>query len=251
MYKKIFFLTEVFLSHSAGQRKTAFTFGFTLAEVLITLGIIGVVAAMTMPVLTEKVNHIIAVNRLKKMYTTLSQAMLYTVAKDGDYSALGITDTDTESMLNWYNNSLKQQLKITKECIDTSGCWAYTTKALNGATPSYHRPGVGLGYNIVVFNTVDGYSVDMDAYSKVDGTFGVNVNNNYVAVYVDINGNKNPNTIGKDIFAFVFTEKGFVPAGRDKTDEEVNADCSSTGKGYFCFEKIMRNGWEIPEENRW
>lgn len=225
--------------------------GFTLAEVLITLGIIGIVAAMTMPVLIEKVNHKIAVNRLKKMYSTLSQAMLYTVAKDGDYSALGISDYDTQSIIDWYNYSLKKQLKITKECIDTGGCWAYTTKALNGTVPGWHRPGIGLGYNIIVFNTVDGYSVDMDAYSKSDSTFGVNVKNDYVAVYVDINGNKNPNTIGKDIFVFVFSEKGFVPAGRDRTDAAVNADCSNAGKGYFCFEKIIRNGWEIPKENRW
>ena len=145
--------------------------GFTLAEVLITLGIIGIVAAMTMPVLIEKVNHKIVVNRLKKMYSTLSQAMLYTVAKDGDYSALGISDNDTQSLIDWYNYSLKKQLKITKECIDTGGCWAYTTKSLNGTVPGWHRPGIGLGYNIIVFNTVDGYSVDMDAFDKIDTIF--------------------------------------------------------------------------------
>lgn len=48
-----------------------------------------------------------------------------------------------------------------------------------------------------------------------------------------------------------YCEKGFIPAGRDKSDAEVNADCSSSGTEYFCFEKIMRNGWEIPKENRW
>lgn len=123
------------------KNKTYITrFGFTLAEVLITLGIIGIVAAMTMPVLTEKVNHIISVNRLKKMYSTLSQAMLFTLAKDGDYSSLGIVDQDTSSIENWYKNSLKPQLKITKECIDSSGCWAKQQKPLtavhqNGTDP--------------------------------------------------------------------------------------------------------------------
>ena len=204
-----------------------------------------------MPVLTEKVNHIIAVNKLKKMYSTLSQAMLFTIARDGDYSALGIDDGNTESTLNWYKNSLKPQLKITKECIDSSGCWAYTTKALNGGTPDWHRPGIGLGYNIILFNTVDGYAIDIDGYNANDETFGVKMKSDYVAVYVDINGKQNPNTIGKDIFVFVFGEKGFIPAGRDKTDDEIKADCSKTGNGYFCFEKIIRNGWEIDKENMW
>lgn len=225
--------------------------GFTLAEVLITLGVIGVVAAMTMPALTEKVNHIIAVNKLKKMYTNLSQAMMYTIAKDGDYSALEIADNNTQSTINWYNNSLKSQLKITKECINTGGCWAHTTKLLNGDTPKWHRPGIGLGVDIVIFNTVDGYAVDIDGYSKHDGTFGVNMKKDYVATYVDINGKQNPNTIGKDIFVFVFGEKGFIPAGRDKTDDQIKSDCSKTGTGYFCFEKIMRNGWKIDKENMW
>ena len=223
----------------------------TLAEVLITLGIIGIVAAMTMPVLTEKVNHIISVNKLKKMYSTLSQAMLYTIAKDGDYSALGISDHDTQSIFNWYNYSLKPHLKITKECLEKSGCWAATTKTLNGGTPGWHRPGIGLGYNVMIFTTVDGYSVDIDGYSRNNRTFGVNMKNDYVAVYVDINGLKKPNVIGKDIYVFVFSEKGFIPAGRDLTDAQVNADCSASGKGYFCFEKIVRNGWEIDKENRW
>lgn len=57
--------------------------------------------------------------------------------------------------------------------------------------------------------------------------------------------------IGKDTFIFVFSERGFVPAGRDLTDEQVDADCSKSGRGYYCFEKIMRNGWEIDKENLW
>lgn len=225
--------------------------GFTLSEVLITLGVIGVVAAMTLPALTAKVNHIIAVNKLKKMYSTLSQAMMFTIAKNGEYSALGIVDGNINSIKNWYNYYLKQQLKITKECINTSGCWAQTTKTLNGGTPDWHRPGIGIGNTIILATTVDGYTIDIDVYARTDNKFGVNMKNDYVAIYVDINGLKKPNVIGKDIFAFVFSEKGFIPAGRDLSDDEVNLNCSSNGNGYFCFEKIMRNGWKIPEENRW
>lgn len=227
---------------------------FTLAEVLITLGIIGVVAAMTLPVITAKYRHIVAVNKLKKMYSVMSQAMLFTVQKEGDYSSLtSITDADSGSIQNWYNIALKPYMKITNECFDKTGCWAESgTKLLNGGTPSWDRGSMGIGYNIVVFNTIDGYAVSVDGYSDKGNFFGVEVpNTGYVAVYVDVNGKQRPNIIGKDTYVFVFSERGFVPAGRDKTDEEVNADCNKSGKGYYCFEKIMRNGWKIEQENLW
>ena len=49
-------------------------FGFTLAEVLVTLGIIGVVAAMTMPTLVENHQKKVYIVQLQKVYTELAQA---------------------------------------------------------------------------------------------------------------------------------------------------------------------------------
>ncbi len=228
--------------------------GFTLAEVLITLGIIGIVAAMTMPSLIANYRSKVAVTQLKKMYSIMSQAMLFTVQKDGDYSSLyEVQDGNNQSIQNWYNTNLKPYLKITNECFNKAGCWADTgTKTLNGGTPSWDKNAVGIGSSIVVFNTIDGYAVSLDAYDDDGSYWGVTVpNKQYVAMYVDVNGKKRPNVIGKDTFVFVFSERGFVPAGKDKTDNQVNADCSKTGNGYFCFEKIMRNGWKIDKENLW
>ena len=48
-------------------------FGFTLAEVLITLGIIGVVAALTLPSLVTNYQKQVTVNKLKKFYNGLEQ----------------------------------------------------------------------------------------------------------------------------------------------------------------------------------
>ena len=228
--------------------------GFTLAEVLITLGIIGIVAAMTMPSLIANYRNKVAVTQLKKMYSVMSQATLFTVQKDGDYSSLyEIQDHNSQSIQNWYNRNLKPYLKITNECFNKAGCWADTgTKTLNGGTPAWNQNAVGIGIDIVVFNTIDGYAVSLDAYADDGAYWGVTVpNKQYVAMYVDVNGKKRPNVIGKDTFVFVFSERGFVPAGKDKTDNQVNADCSKTGNGYFCFEKIMRNGWKIDKENLW
>lgn len=57
--------------------------GFTLAEVLITLGIIGVVAALTLPSVIQKYQKKVTVERLKKSYSTLAQAVQMSV-KDND-----------------------------------------------------------------------------------------------------------------------------------------------------------------------
>lgn len=234
------------------KNKIYTTKGFTLAEVLITLGIIGIVAGMTMPVLTAKYRSKVAVTQLKKMYSVMSQALLYTVQEEGDYTSLyEIKDGDSVSIQAWYKTALKPYIKITNECFDDNkaGCWAEKTKYLNGESTGYRN---GIGTNIVIFNTIDGYSVNLDAAYDNGNIMGVKVpNSNYLRVYVDVNGKKLPNVIGKDTYIFVFSEKGFVPAGRDKSDREVNSNCSASGMGTFCFEKIMRNGWEIDKENLW
>lgn len=64
--------------------------GFTIAEVLITLGILGVVIAMTLPSLIGKWQKIETVTRLKRAYTVLSQAVNYSIAEYGDVSGWDI-----------------------------------------------------------------------------------------------------------------------------------------------------------------
>ena len=71
-------------------------FGFTLAEVLITLGIIGVVAAMTIPTLISNTNGAQFKTAYKKALSTLNQAVLMNIAMDDtDFSTL-VADTTTE-----------------------------------------------------------------------------------------------------------------------------------------------------------
>lgn len=210
---------------------------------------------MTLPSLIANYRSKVAVAQLKKMYSVLSQAVLFTVQKNGDYSSLyEIKDHDPESIKNWYITNLKPYLKVTNECFGyKKGCWADTgTKQLDGSNPEYNHGSSGIGNNIVVFNTVDGYAVGIDAYLDSGSWWGVNLENeHYVVIHVDVNGKKLPNVIGKDTFIFVFSERGFIPAGHDLSNERVNASCSKSGKGSYCFEKIMRNSWQIDKENLW
>lgn len=70
---------------------------FTLAEVLITLGIIGVVAAMTMPTLIQKQQDVATVSRLEKAYSILSQAVISAQQEYGEIDFWTIVDSNQES----------------------------------------------------------------------------------------------------------------------------------------------------------
>ena len=230
----------------ANKRK----FGFTLAEVLITLGIIGVVAAITIPTVINKTRNIETISRLKKIYSVLSQALNNAKAQDTDFSDFVIKN-DLDSVKQFYYGVLKPNIKITKECINTGGCWAKDTKTLGGEVPYMFRAGKGMGADIIVFNTADGYSIIIDGYSR--GQFGVNYTGNSESTgmfvfFVDINGTKAPNIVGRDTFMLVYDGDKLVPSGRDASDTYVNNSCSkSSGAyiGYCCLEKIIRDGWKI------
>lgn len=92
--------------------------GFTLAEVLITLGIIGIVAAMTMPTLMSKYREQTTMTKLKKFYTTMSQVQLRAIAEHGEVDSWDWVPKDGESnnqiVLDWYNKYFGQYLNDTK-----------------------------------------------------------------------------------------------------------------------------------------
>lgn len=112
-------------------------FAFTLAEVLITLGIIGVVASMTIPTLMA--------NQQKQQFATAlahfvsdfnnGLGLIKTDAGCIDLACTGIWNaTDTDTL--WSNFKAAGRIKLIKDCGTAAGggCFASTTKDLNGNT---------------------------------------------------------------------------------------------------------------------
>ena len=97
-YRRI--TSEVGWAFSPTKSKIA----FTLAEALITLGIIGVVAAMTMPTLITKYQKHVAINRAKQVYSELSQVLQLARVKYGDMDSWEITSYDaaTKYIVDFY-----------------------------------------------------------------------------------------------------------------------------------------------------
>lgn len=227
---------------------------FTLAEVLITLAIIGIVAILTIPNVIHHYKKIATVAKLKKTYSTLQQAIQMSMAANGGYTYVNFSDGNTQSMIDWYNFYLKPNIRIQKDCFDEAGCWhsSGTTKKLNGTTAYWDQGTKGIGGNIIVFKTLDNVMVNLDGAAATDILyyFGVRIQDNApgLVVHVDVNGDDPPNVIGQDIFVFVYNNRVFVPAGNDKSNEEVKRDCSEGGTGYFCFSYILRNNWAINDD---
>lgn len=215
---------------------------FTLSEVLITLVIIGVVAALTIPVLQENYLEQERIAKVKKSYSMLANAMTLVKADGGDMVFEVANDSD-ENMRNWFEEYLEPHIIKLKVCYNKSGCWNDgNTRNLNGSSVYYNRTGIGVGANIITVVLQDGTFLNIDAYGKasIAKYFGMDIEtDNALVVFFDINGAKKPNMMGKDIFVTVFTENGLVPAWSDRLTQEREADCSSKGTGYACINKYL------------
>lgn len=92
-------------------------YGFTLAEVLITIGIIGIIAAISIPSIITKFKRQSAEAKLKKFYSVMNQAVQMSITEHGD---IYIDDENREDSLNsdyittWYKEYLTKYIKTIK-----------------------------------------------------------------------------------------------------------------------------------------
>jgi len=220
---------------------------FTLAEILITLGIIGIVAAMTLPSVINKIEESVFTNQYKKLYSTLANA----VNKANSDQNFIVTSISAGS---WSANfgALDTNLNIVKTCTSAELCWTQDTV---------------LGLNGVDINAYDWNFDDAKARNAkiladgavISGLFitGSTGSKAYLQFYVDLNGKKGPNRLGRDIHVMAFvdsptTEPKLIPyysASRSFTDTysqaTVTGGCSGLGvtgagnRGYTCGAKWM------------
>ncbi len=218
--------------------------GFTLAEVLITLGIIGVVAAMTLPVLIHKLNDRANVSGMKKAYSILSQATL-SVAAENPIDSWNMQTADIEGTKDVFE-LYKPYFKVVKDCgcgKRALGCWSPSaTKALNGKTYFYGHPN-GIGDTYCAARLADGINISFDTWTA--SSLGVKESNeddtDVYFFYVDVNGDKSPNTLGLDVFQFVVKKgkHGVIPAGLANNSSMCSKDDTTSYAGIDCAAKVL------------
>ncbi len=226
--------------------------GFTLAEVLITLGIIGVVAALTLPSLIQnQQKHSLEV-ATKKFYSTLSQAVRKYMADEGvddlrntslasDHYEDNHSDVARASIDNFVNN----YLKVVQKCSEQDKCFADIYKTWDGQDSRDEMT----WYNEWAYVLADGSVVSI-GYSYIPSP---------INIYVDVNGKKGPNRVGYDLWGMSIFHDGTVDESNSYNKYYKNSDSThldhearehryeqcKTGTYSGCFGHFLENGFKF------
>ena len=249
-------------------------FAFTLSEILITLGIVGVVAALTIPNVITVYQKKAAVAGILEAQSILSQAVkMYTAETDEESAIFFDTTLPIEEFAQKY---FLPYLKVAQVCTKMSdGCWQ--SGDFNGY---YDLAGVKMTntvpYSIVLNNGM------VLGFNKVDdGNFDI------ISIIVDINGKSSRNVMGKDVFSFYLFNNsysafkttqianGIYPGGynsggiphvqysrKELLSAGISRGCNKKatlyayggarpGVGTACAAVIFKDGWKISSDYPW
>jgi prepilin-type N-terminal cleavage/methylation domain-containing protein len=219
---------------------------FTLAEVLIVLAIIGVVAAMTLPILMNSTKNTEVATELKKAYSTLYQVYNTLASENGDITGAMQGVTDSASFANIFIPKLNVSINCgssstSPKCFQDVN-YNYLTlltdedgNPMTDSNPNSNTRGKvltndNISYGFEYASSSCGSHVSTNPSNPLYKTCG--------RVYVDINGpNKGPATIGRDFFMFYITQKGVYPA---ETYYNTLEECTVVGWG--CTGKVLAEG---------
>lgn len=241
--------------------------GFTLAEVLVTLGIIGVVAALTIPILINKHQNAVALAGIKVAYAKINDGFLFMRSDENvdDLTNLSVfknmnqdnfTDPDIQANLD---SQMKKYFSILKSYKAGESC---------AECPIYVQMNGSLADGGQYDYAWRGFSADgMIYYMHLNGpqvaTNPGKIKSLLAYFFVDINGTKGPNKWGKDMFQYALAQNGILYSawGKDLSDamplsqtywgrdasgcgSPENKDVSSS-TGYACTARIIEKSWHI------
>ena len=215
---------------------------FTLAEVLITLGIIGVVAALTLPTLIANYQKQVYVNKLKKMVSTIENGLRQASADEG--VAINQTELFTELTTVYcvYNGLCPNKYDTIKKYFKVTG-----------KDEVQHQKDCMNNNNFTCPIDIEGAIYFMDG-STTNYDSGPELG-------IDINGNGKPNELGRDYFAFQIDQNGILLDSDDCDWEYTNGGgfttrvqshpkncgkCESNSDPSKCFfYRIQKDGWKM------
>lgn len=242
---------------------------FTLAEVLITLGVIGIVAAMTLPALTAKYQKQMTINQLKVAYAILYDALNLAQKDHGDYKYWTYYQEELgaqKSAIQFVNTYMKPYMKNVSLYNSTkiNGCNNITYRHMDGSVAQCSSitafcETCRTTYNSVQINAANGMIIAVLIRKAEDINTGDRLAK--AEFYVDTNGLKGPNVWGKDIFRFALLQRGgqfgakqgnmkFCGGDCHSRDFDLQEQCTMT-TAYGCAEVIIGDSWQIKSDYPW
>lgn len=210
---------------------------FTLAEVLITLGIVGVVAAITIPGLITSYRAIVLESQFKEQYSRLAQALRMMVKEE----EISLVPKDIRGNFSKY---LSKYYNISHDCgninIGTKGCITLNAEGYVDHYKNYTGDKIEFSYlddGTIVLN--DGTTLFFEQGNQA-------ISKGSYLIGVDINGYLNkPNRLGHDLFIFEVGENGELIAPNPQTGKWHFYQCSKTSNsvvnGYGCAAKAIQD----------
>ena len=251
-------------AHTAPYAKSAHNslvkaIAFTLAETLVVMGIIGVVAALTIPNLNQSTGDREKVAKVKKVYANLTDAFGRATAVYGPIDEWFKADgTSATAKSDRFKNRISEFLKLSKDCgVDSVGCFFNGDyKTLEGKSVEFlsdDLPKVLLADGTALEFNINNNDCDIGVGLMIPPLVGGGpskpqfiVTNFCGVINVDIDGMKGANTTGKDAFEFLITSEGITPAG---TSEDVwgfegnySLDKNCFKNGRYCTGWIIETG---------
>ena len=231
------------------RNKFGMTFSaFTLAEVLITLGIIGVVAALTMPTLMSNYRKHVAETRLAKFYTTMNQAIQRAEVDYGDKKNWGNMgngfETDEDGNIDktksipkaWFDKYMKPYLNLADERV--SGQGGVVAYFHDGSVAFFNQAGIILYLNKKDYQeTVDDNGVT-HIKQELTGT-------RMFLFYLSPTDKSLAGHYNKGIEPYTW---GWDGTREDLFTGRYGCAQNSTNAKAYCTKLIQMNGWKIPKD---
>ncbi|MBQ3641190.1 type II secretion system protein [bacterium] len=232
--------------------KNVFKKGFSLAEVLVALTVIGVVAAITVPIIHKSADDEITVTKVKKFHSTMANAIRRASADNGpirSWSKYNHSGGWNETSAETFWLYLKPYINYMNDNCGSGQCYhPVSMKLLNGG-PWPASYGTDIRYKKVVLS--DGsvmwfrtHNNDSGEMCPSDGGYP-----HVCAVFwYDVNGDKAPNTLGKDIFVFYLKQDNYTPNEGGMSQEILtmrahkNPNQCKGGEGWNCAAYILEHG---------
>ena len=195
---------------------------FTMAEVLITLGIIGIVAAITIPTLVQRHKSKVIISQLKKSYSELQYVSDCIFNDYGENFFNIVKANDNQGVKNII-------MKYYPGSVDCPDGKCYTSKGISYITYT--------GTSMLAQGSNSNYYFGLAQFLTKDGRLvsvgGANDNGRMISV--DVNGPfKKPNAWGRDTFTFRITENKVSPCGGNTSCSNVyNYNCRRSDTGNY------------------
>ena len=244
---------------------------FTLAEILVTLGILGIVMAMTMPSVIAEYQKKSTVTALKRNYSAISQAINLAMAE------IGMNPEEFTRYASWKNKDdpasiriLEKYLHVVSTCSNPIvNCWGG-----GGGNPPRFLNGQEL-FDKDIQETLF-YGMRLSSGAIVILRYAVGESS---VIYVDVDGSKGYNRVGRDIFMFYLFNRsialgeatchassapasGLYPGGVGSNclpwsyvwplkEDLLRQSCNKEKDGSACAAVIVMDGWEIKKDYPW